>query len=154
MSLPYRSTKTFSNLPCAHRQHRHDGVCAFVHGYSRSFYFLFGATQLDRCGFVVDFGKLKLLKAWLDSNFDHTLLLNADDHLLPLFREVEAQGGARIILPPYGPGMEGSAHWALEAAQGFLDGDHATASRCYVVAVECRENDKNSAIYYNPEAPK
>ncbi|MEF3088149.1 6-pyruvoyl trahydropterin synthase family protein, partial [Bacillus altitudinis] len=75
----FTSTKTFSNYPCAHRQWRHDGNCALVHGYSRSFHFVFAAQTLDKCGFVVDFGGLHWLRDYLEYWFDHTLFLMADD---------------------------------------------------------------------------
>ena len=38
----FTSTKSFWNFPCAHRQYRHDGNCHLIHGYSRSFHFVFG----------------------------------------------------------------------------------------------------------------
>ena len=68
--MEYTSTKTYSDYPCAHRQYKHKGNCALVHGYSRSFTFLFGAKERDQCGFVVDFGDLKWLKSHLDHLFD------------------------------------------------------------------------------------
>lgn len=150
MKLPYQSTKNYSNLPCAHRQHLHAGKCAHVHGYSRSFYFLFGATALDDCGFVVDFGGLKPLSRWLELHFDHTLLLNAADPLLSTFHDLEARGACRVVVPLYGVGMEQSARWAGEQSQAILDSEPATKGRCFTIACECRENDKNSGIYFMP----
>src|SRR5271156_3560877 len=81
----FRSTKTYSNYPCSHRQWRHEGHCAHIHGYSRSFHFEFACNELDGCGFVVDYGGLKELKLHLDNLFDHTLLLNKDDPLMEKF---------------------------------------------------------------------
>lgn len=144
------STKTFSNYPCAHRQWRHDGDCKLIHGYSRSFHFVFGAKVLDKCGFTVDFGKLKKIKQVLDDHFDHTLLLNADDPEFSLFRELEERGVCRLRTIPYGIGMEGTAQWLCEVSDKILRTE--TKGRCWVVSVEARENDKNSAIFVNPEA--
>ena len=146
----YQSTKTFANYPCAHRQHRHDGNCAFVHGYSRSFHFVFEAHNLDKCGFAVDFGDLGWLKDWLTHHFDHTLLLPEDDPLMAHFRAIEAGGGAQIRTLPYGVGMEGTAEFISEYADTELR--RRTKGRCWVVSVESRENDKNSAIFYNTNA--
>lgn len=146
----YQSTKTYDNYPCAHRQFRHDGNCALVHGYSRSFIFLFGAHTLDDCGFVVDFGKLKWIKAHLDYMFDHTLLLCADDPLLPTFRQLEQDGACAIRIMKYGVGMEGTAQHLCEYVDNILRVD--TKGRCWVERVEARENSKNSAIYINPDA--
>jgi 6-pyruvoyltetrahydropterin/6-carboxytetrahydropterin synthase len=146
----FLSTKTFSNLPCAHRQYRHNGNCALVHGYSRSITFVFGAQTQDACGFIVDFGDLKWLKAHLEHMFDHTLLLELTDPLLPQFKEIEAAGGCAIRLMPYGVGMEGTAQYLCEYVDAQLRA--RTKGRCWVVSVEARENDKNSAIYNNPQA--
>lgn len=75
-------TKRYSDFPAAHRQPKHDGHCALVHGHNWSFEFEFIADATDECGFVIDFGKLQWLKGWLAEKFDHTLLLNSDDPLL------------------------------------------------------------------------
>lgn len=140
----YRSTKTFADLPCAHRQWRHDGHCAFVHGYSRSFYFEFAAAELSETHFVVDFGGLKPLRAWLEAWFDHTLLLCEDDPLLPAFRALEAQGAADLrVLPSVS--MEYCARLAWAQANALLR--EQSGGRAWCEAVECRENPKNSAWY-------
>ena len=145
LSENFTSTKTYSNYPCAHRSWRHDGECAKVHGYSRSFVFTFASHTLDKCGFVVDYGGLKELKAHLDYMFDHTLLLNPDDPLLDKFEEIQKSGGCNIRLMPYGVGMEGTAQYLYEWADKFIR--EKTKGRCWVVSVESRENDKNSSIY-------
>jgi len=142
------STKSYSNYPCAHRQHRHEGACALVHGYSRSFHFLFGAQTLDKCGFVVDFGDLKWIKEHLDYMFDHTLLLCDDDPLMGQFYELEQAGACSVRLMPHGVGMEGTAQYLCEYVDKRLR--LLTKGRCWVVQVESRENDKNSGIYINP----
>lgn len=142
------STKSFFNYPCAHRQWRHEGNCALVHGYSRSFHFTFACHTRDKCGFVVDFGQLKGLKQHLDAMFDHTLLLCFDDPLLDLFRAIERAGGAKVVCLPYGVGMEDTAQYLCEHVDKQLRLD--TQGRAWVVSVEARENDKNSAIYTNP----
>ena len=146
------STKTFEDFPCAHRQHRHAGNCSLIHGYSRSFKFTFAAAQQDRCGFVVDFGGLKWLKLWLEDNFDHTLLLEHDDPLMPQLTKIHQAGGCKIVVPPYGVGMEGTAQWLLEVAQAGLDSRMDPGRKVQVVSVEARENRKNSAVYHNPAA--
>lgn len=146
----FMSTKTFRDYPCAHRQHRHDGNCALIHGYSRSFHFVFACEQRDKCGFVVDFGDLKWVKNYLDYTFDHTLLLNDDDPLLPQLRVIEAHGGAAIRIIPEGVGMEGTAEHLCKYVDQLIR--TRTRGRAWVVSVEARENEKNSAIYTNPDA--
>jgi 6-pyruvoyltetrahydropterin/6-carboxytetrahydropterin synthase len=154
LSLPLdqysMSTKTFAGYPCAHRQPLHKGHCALVHGYSRSFTFIFQSQTLDECGFVVDFGSLKWVKQYLDHMFDHTLLLVPDDPLMDHFRAIEAGGGAMIRLMPHGVGMEGTARLITETVDHELRA--RSKGRCWVLMVESRENEKNSGIYVNPEA--
>ena len=140
----FTSEKTFRNLPCSHRQWRHDGHCAFLHGYSRSYRLCFGATALDPNHFVVDFGSLKPLKAWLEHWFDHTCLLNADDPELPLFRQLHAKGIVDLRVLP-NVSMEGSARFVWARADALVR--EATGGRAWCFSVEARENDKNAAAW-------
>lgn len=142
--MSYSSTKSFWNYPCSHRQWRHGGHCAFVHGYSRSFHFLFKSHALDACGFVVDFGGLKGFKAKLDELFDHTLLLNVDDPLLPEFERLQNLGACKLTVLP-NVGMEGTALFLWKEINAFLK--HTTNGRAWCERVEVRENDKNSGIF-------
>jgi 6-pyruvoyltetrahydropterin/6-carboxytetrahydropterin synthase len=140
----FRSTKTFHDLPCAHRQWRDDSHCAFVHGYSRSFHFEFAARAFTDTHFIVDFGGLKPLKAWLEHWFDHTLLLCDDDPELPTFRALEARGAAALrVLPSVS--MEYCARLAWAQANALLLELHG--GRAWCEAVECRENQKNAAWF-------
>ena len=66
--------KTYTDIPWAHRQHRHDGHCAFIHGHNWSITIIFGCHATDENGFVVDFGKLKFLEEWIDTHLDHAIM--------------------------------------------------------------------------------
>jgi len=150
MAVPFTSTKTYRNLPCSHRQWRHEGHCAFIHGYSRSITFTFGASALSESHFVMDFGGLKVLKSWLEGMFDHTLLICADDPELPLFEQMHARGLCDLRVLP-NVSMEATAKVVYEHAQALV---HAqTDGRVWVISVECRENDKNAAVYAPPAPP-
>jgi len=140
----FSSTKSFWNYPCSHRQWKHPGQCAYIHGYSRSFHFTFGAHTLTDTHFVVDFGSLKAFKAKLDDWFDHTLLINENDPMLPEFRELEVKGAAKLTVLP-NVGMEGTAHFLWLQMNEFLF--TATGGRAFCTKVEVRENDKNSGIF-------
>ena len=80
--IPFNCSKHFRDYPCSHRQLKHKGHCRYVHGYSRSFTFLFASNELDENGFVVDISSLKLLEEKLREHFDHTFLVNFDDPFL------------------------------------------------------------------------
>lgn len=142
----YRSTKVFTGLSCAHRRWRHDGHCAQIHGYDRTVTIEFGANQRDQNGFVMDFGGLKPVKAWLESQFDHTLLLDSDDPLLPDFRALESKGACRLVTFN-DVGMEGSAQYISDYVSQWLAA--TTHNRVYVVSVTVAENTKNSGQYLN-----
>ncbi len=140
----FTSTKTFANLPCNHRQWRHAGHCAFLHGYSRSYTFHFACSEVDETHFVVDFGSLKRLKRWLEWMFDHTTLINADDPELPLFETLHARQVIDLRVMP-NVSMEASARYVWAYADALVRA--GTGGRAWCFAVEARENDKNSAFY-------
>jgi len=151
-SVPiFESSKTFSGFPCAHRRWRHTGHCAHIHGYSRSFTVWFGAHERDENGFVMDFGGLKEVQAWLEDHFDHTLLVDADDPLMPTFRALQEQGACKLVVFD-DVGMEGTAQVILDWLNPWVQ--NKTGGRVWVQSVEVRENPKNSAkVSRTPPSP-
>lgn len=135
--------KSYRDIPFAHRQHRHDGHCALIHGHNWGITLTFACTETDGNGFVVDFGKLKYLKAWIDEHLDHACLFNADDteakHLLcnagHLFKA--------FILP--NSACEGIA----KHLHGIFDTmvRNETNNRVWITEIEINEDSKNSATY-------
>lgn len=94
--------------------------------------------------FVVDFGELKELKAWLEETFDHTLLICQDDPEIERFRELDRVGAARVIfMPNVGMEMTSVVVWN-KVNELLLD---RYAGRAWCSKVEVRENDKNSAFF-------
>ena len=142
----FESSKHFIGYPCAHRRWKHDGHCAHVHGYSRSFKVWFRTHRRDENGFVMDFGKLKPVRAWLDAHFDHTLLLDSDDPLLPKFKELETLGACKLCIFD-DVGMEGTAAFVLDWLNQWVKNE--TQGRVWVHSVEVRENEKNSARLFS-----
>ena len=137
-------SKQFSGYPCCHRQWRHAGHCRFVHGYSRSFTCWFRALELDGNGFVVDFSSLKTLEERLKAQFDHTFLANADDPLLPTWRNLHEQGALDLRVME-NVGMEATAMLVWKWANQLLQIRDGGRSCCW--KVEARENEKNAACY-------
>lgn len=140
----FKSTKRFTGFPCTHRQWRAESHCKFVHGYSREFYFEFAASELTKEGWVVDFGGLKKIKAWLDSVFDHTFLVAQDDPEMETFKAMNERGVIMLRVLP-NPGMEGTALYVYEEASRILESLYG--KRAWITKVEVRENEKNSAIF-------
>jgi 6-pyruvoyltetrahydropterin/6-carboxytetrahydropterin synthase len=146
--------KLYPDFPFAHRQHNHDGHCAFIHGHNWGFEFTFGARQLDDNQFVVDFGKLKWLRDWLNHMFDHTLVLNADDPQLEYLKKTLATVGGKLpscgladirVVPNCG--AEGLARFLYEEIDRMIRA--RTGDRVYIYSVSVLEDSKNSATF-NP----
>ena len=138
----YESSKTFNNYPCAHRRHRHDGHCAWIHGYSRSFTLWFQCSERTINGFVMDFGKLAPIKEFLEDHFDHTLLIDSSDPLIADFKSLESQGACKLIVYD-DVGMEGTCLFVMQWVDKWLETE--TSGRVWLSSIEVRENDKNSA---------
>lgn len=140
----YISTKRFTGFPCTHRQWKADSHCRFVHGYSREFYFEFACEELSQEFWVMDFGGLKDVKAWLDDMFDHTFLASSDDPYLETFEKLDKEGVIQLRVLP-NAGMEGTAKFVYEKVNEMVK--TSTNGRVRVIKVEVRENEKNSAFY-------
>ena len=138
------STKRFVGFPCTHRQWKADSHCKFVHGYSREFYFEFACKELTKEDWVVDFGGLKEVKAWLDHMFDHTFLVSEDDPCMEEFKDLEKKGAIQMRVMP-NIGMEGTAKYVFDHVNKMIKKD--TNGRAWLKRIEVRENEKNSAIY-------
>ena len=145
--MAFYSTKTYGHnigLSAVFRQPLAHSHCKFLHGYSLQFKFTFGCNELDERNWVVDFGGLKPLKAWLEDSFDHKLVLDREDPMLYKFTELENAGLAEITLLD-GVGVEKFAEHAYNFANTLVQ--DMTDGRCKCVEVECAEHGANSAIY-------
>jgi 6-pyruvoyltetrahydropterin/6-carboxytetrahydropterin synthase len=141
----YTSTKFFKEIgPCAYRNWKSDTDCYLLHGYDRSFKFVFGCENLDKQGFVVDFGGLKEIKRQLEDWFDHTVILQADDPLVHSFRELTKKGHCKLQTFPL-ISCEGLAQYVGEYVDELLMA--RTNGRSFVLSCEMIEAVKNSAIY-------
>jgi 6-pyruvoyltetrahydropterin/6-carboxytetrahydropterin synthase len=153
--MAYYSTKTYGHergLSCAFRQPRaFHSHCKFIHGYSLSFSFKFGASELDDKNWVVDFGGLKDLKNWLEDNFDHKLAVDRADPLAVALCDLETKGLAEIVLMD-GVGCEKFAEHAFNFASNMINEKYG--DRCWVESVEVREHGANSGIYVREQNGK
>ena len=140
----FRSTKLLAGYPCTHRQWKAESHCRFVHGYSRSFYFEFESDELTEEMWVMDFGGLKEVKAWLADMFDHTFLSAEDDPYLETFKKLDQDGVIQLRTLP-NAGMEGTAEFVYHKVSEIIKQN--TNGRVKIVKVEVRENEKNSAMY-------
>lgn len=152
--MAWLSTKTYGaerGLSCALRQWAADSHCALLHGYSLGFRFTFAAEQLDKRGWVVDFGAAGFgrIRSWLHATFDHCLLIAQDDPAKAEFTRLGDLGLAQVKIVP-GTSCESLAQFVFDAAQPIIE--EASRGRCWIVEVECFEHAANSAVYRNPDA--
>lgn len=110
--------------------------------------FYFGTNQLDVRNWAADYGGLKELKAVLEGQFDHTLLVSEDDPELDWYKEAERRGIAKLtILPKLG--CEGLADMLYRYVNGVYIPDmlgESEAARLWCYRVEVRETQSNMAF--------
>jgi 6-pyruvoyltetrahydropterin/6-carboxytetrahydropterin synthase len=136
-------TKTYSDIPFAHRQHRHDGHCAQIHGHNWAFSFTFGARQLDENGFVIDFGRLGFVRDWLRETFDHACVFNRDDPLREALVAAAPQAFRVVVVESCS--CEGLAEHVFHAVDTLVR--ERTAGRVHLEAVEVAEDGRNRAAF-------
>lgn len=145
----YTSTKEWvDEFPCAYKQWKADTHCNLNHGYSFSIRVFFGTNQLDKRGWVVDYGGLKELKQLLKDQFDHKTLIAADDPDLETYKKLESQGILSLTVLP-GVGCERIADMIYKFINSVYIPDYlgqGEADRVWCYRVEVRETQGNMAF--------
>lgn len=78
------------HFDAAHRLLNHTGKCRFLHGHRYTAEIDIEARELDKMGMVTDFAHLKkVIGDWINSRWDHNILLHENDPLLKLHRQLE-----------------------------------------------------------------
>lgn len=134
-------SKTYADIPFAHRQPHHDGHCSFIHGHNWSITLTFSASQLDQNGFVIDFGKLKYIKNWIEENLDHSCLLNYQDQCVD---DLQNSSYFKLFLVP-DCSCEGLAKYLFEVFSHLVYDKEK--GRVKIEKVVVTEDSKNSATY-------
>ncbi len=136
-------SKTYPDIPIAHRQHLHDGHCRFVHGHSWTLRVTFASNHLDPHGFVVDFGNLHYLKHWIDEHLDHAILLSPSDPLAHAM--LAAAPDAFKVHWIDNASCEALAQHVFETFSKLVQ-DHENG-RVRITRVECWEDPRNMTTY-------
>lgn len=89
-------SKLYTDIPFAHRQHKHAGHCSRIHGHNWDIKVTFACSEFDNNGFVVDFGELKYIKKYIDDNLDHACVFSTED---PLAKEIIESAPEGIYQP-------------------------------------------------------
>lgn len=146
--MAYFSTKMFGPISTNHRQWKHQGHCAQIHGYGRHVKITFGSnTGLDERGWIQDFGDCRYIKKWLEDQWDHKTLIAEDDpHLEDIInlQNINKENPIikiNVIRKPYGPGIELSCRYVFDHVNQMLPKNK------FVQEVEIWEHENNSAKY-------
>ena len=139
----FTCSKTYRDIPFAHRQHRHDGHCSFLHGHNWGIEVEFGCERLDERGFVVDFGGLGFLKTWIADHLDHACLFAKEDPI----REQLLKDYPKLFRPLVidSVSTEGIAQFLFETFDPMVRKE--TGGRAWVRQIILHEDTKNKASY-------
>jgi len=114
----------YHDISCGHRVVGHENKCRYLHGHNYRVHFHCQADYLDNVGRVIDFGVIKsFLCEWLETWWDHKMLLWEEDPLLFMFdtytnshqpQELRMVVGSSIVEVPFNPTAENMAKHLLE----------------------------------------
>lgn len=97
-----------------HRLKDYDGVCQHLHGHNGRAILTMASDQLDEQGMVHDFRDAKdKVKGWVDEHFDHTMVLQESDPVLPVLQEA----GEKVTVIDCPPTAENIARLIFEQAE-------------------------------------
>ena len=149
----YQSTKIFDGFSCCFRQWKAETThCRFLHGYGVSFRVTFEG-DLDHRNWVWDFGGMKRAKTlidgmqpkeWMDTMFDHTVIVAKDDPNLSTFQTMEIMGIIQLRIVE-ATGAEKFSEFIFHKLNNFVKDE--TNDRVRITQVEFMEHGKNTAIY-------
>lgn len=148
-------------IDAGHRLVDHEGKCRNLHGHRYSFRIRFTANDLDKIGRVIDFSEIKnKVGGWLESNWDHGMILNEKDPLSAWFSNEEvyvkeigpkfSSGECYVKSPLYGnkyfilpanPSAENLSSYLYKIANELMTGTNVKVTK-----VTCRETPNCAAM--------
>lgn len=118
-----------------HRLLHHKGKCRHLHGHNARAVIRLETHVLNDLGMVVDFGDIgDYVKAWLNAEIDHNMLLWREDPILPLLQDA----GERVYVTAENPTAEHLARLIFE---------HVERGGYPVVEVAIHETESAFASY-------
>ena len=97
-----------------HRLLDYDGICKHPHGHNAVAEIEVRTEVLDRRNMVVDFSDIKrLVKAWIDRELDHRMILRHDDPLVKVFQAL----GEPVYLLDSNPTVERIARLVFDVSR-------------------------------------
>ena len=138
-------TKTYRDIPLSHRQPFHSGKCSRLHGHSWAITLTFEADELDKNGFVIDFGDLHFIGDWIEEHLDHGILLCSND---PLKEDLEVLQSKQLLTIHWveSASCEGIARFLFETFDPMVR--EKTKDRAWLQSLHLEEDSRNSATYF------
>ena len=98
------TVERYHDISMGHRVVGHESKCRHLHGHNYRIHFICTAPELDGVGRVIDFSEIKeRLCQWLEENWDHKMVLWAEDPLLPELRRLVPED---LCVVPFNPTAE------------------------------------------------
>lgn len=170
--MAYTSTKTFDCISGAHRNHRaaanpsrDSRKCAYIHGYTKTFTFVFGCSELDDYQWCVDYGTsssnpdkprtMTLIKQFLQDEVDHGVTTDSHDPMLLKLKEMHDLELIKLIVIPVENGQSGSVEGMCRYLFNRFDPllREESNGRCWIQSVTVSEHHKNSSTYTREDDP-
>ena len=170
--MAYTSTKTFDTISSAHRNwrarnnpSRDSRKCAYIHGYTKTFTFVFGCLELDDYEWCVDYGTsssnpdkprtMTLIKQFLQEEVDHGVTTDSHDPMLLKLKEMHDLELIKLIVIPVENGQSGSIEGFCRYLFNRFDPllQEETGGRCWIQSVTVSEHHKNSSTYTREDDP-
>ncbi len=145
----FQIIKTFgaeNGFSCAFRQWRAKSDCKYIHGYSLGFKLVLETSELDENSWVYDFGGFKQVRRWIESHFDHTLIIANDDPEKEKLINLQ-EGKIAKIIEFDDVGCEKFADYTFNFVDRYISSE--TKNRVKLVSVEVFEHGANSARIKN-----
>lgn len=113
LRMVYQITKSFT-FCYGHRLLGDSGKCGHLHGHTARVEVTLSGESLNNLGMVENFDAIKdKIGRWIEETLDHKMLLNKDDPLLKLLKEV----GEPVYALDANPTAENLARLIFEAAR-------------------------------------
>lgn len=138
-----------------HRLMKHQGKCYNLHGHSYKAFITVSSEKLTDHGMVVDFYHFDPLKKWIDTEWDHGLMLNTEDPYAKILTNgplwvkgicgVTVNRPLKIITVGNEPTAEFIAHELLWHAREVFK--NITANSIFIDKVTVFETETSQATY-------
>lgn len=162
--MSFTCTKTFDCVSTAHRNwraasntNRDSKKCSFIHGYTKTFTFVFGCKSLDEFQWVYDYGTtssekertMTLIKKFIQETLDHGVTTDDQDPMLSKLYEMHDLELIKLVVIPVKDGQSGSVEGLCRYIYNTFDPllRSETNDRVWIESVTISEHHKNSSTY-------